>query len=184
MKLKNLYQKEIVPKMMKKFGFKNRLAVPKIEKVVINVGINKKKKDNDPKYVEKVVDLVSQITGQRPKLSRAQKSVAGFNIRQGEVVGVNAILRGEKKYSFLEKVYFIALPRTRDFRGINPKSVDKGGNLSIGFDNQMAFPEINPEEVDKTFPLQMTITTSTQDRNESLELLRLLKTPFKVKKDK
>ncbi len=184
MRLKKKYKKEIISKMKKDFDYDNEMAVPELEKIVINVGINKKRKENDSNYIEYVTDMIAQITGQRPRINKSKKSISGFDIRQGEPVGLSTVLRGEKMWSFLERLIFVAMPRTRDFRGVDPKSVDKAGNLSMGLKNQMCFPEIDSEENDKTFGFQITVVTSTNDREKGLQLLKYLEIPFKKEKNK
>ncbi len=183
MKLLKKYKKEIIPNMVKEFDYDNKLAVPRLKKIIINVGVNKQRKDNDSKYIEDITEIIAKITGQKPRLNNAKKSVAGFNIREGETVGISTILRGEKMWSFLEKLIFVAFPRTRDFRGINPNSVDEAGNLSIGLKNQMCFPEVDSEEIDKSFGFQITIVTSANDRQKGFKLLKYLEVPFKKEEE-
>jgi len=163
-----------MPKMKKKFGYKNDLAVPKIEKVVINVGLNVDQTSKDPKFQEIVEKTLRQISGQEPAKKLAKKSISGFKIREGQLVGLTVILRGQRMYDFIEKLINITLPRTRDFRGLEKKSLDKNGNLNIGFKEHTVFPEIDPNEVEKTHGLEVVIVTTAKDREESLELFKLL----------
>ncbi|MDA2935649.1 50S ribosomal protein L5 [Patescibacteria group bacterium AH-259-L05] len=179
MSLRQTYQKEIIPAMQKKFGYTNALAVPKIEKVTVNVGINRSMSEKNPKYIDLVIQTIQNITGQKPVTKRARKSIAGFKIRNTTVVGVNTVLRASKMYDFLEKLINVTLPRIRDFRGLLRKSVDANGNLSIGFKEQIMFPEINPENVVRTHGLQVVITTTAKTREEAIELFKLFGVPFR-----
>ena len=182
-RLKDKYKKEVVPVMMKKFGYKNIMAVPKIEKVVINTGFGKlitgKTSDEQSKIFEAVSKDLSLITGQKPILTKAKKSISSFKIRKGLPVGARVTLRKKKMYDFLERLIHIALPRSRDFRGIDQKSVDKNGSLTIGVKEHIIFPEIMPEKVRNIFGLEITIATTAKTREEGLELLRLLGFPIK-----
>ncbi len=177
MRLKELYKKEIVPAMQKKFGYKNKMAVPKISKVVLNVGLGRGLKDK--KYEELVENTLVRITGQKPVKTKAKKSISNFKIREGMVVGMKVTLRGNRMYDFMDKLVNITFPRVRDFRGISPKAVDKMGNLSLGFKENIAFPEIQSDEVDTLHPLEVVITTTSKSREEGLELLTLIGLPFK-----
>lgn len=173
MDLKKKYSKEVIPGMIKRFNYKNKLAVPKIEKITINAGLGRAVTEKNPKYVEIVEETISKITGQRPVKNPAKKSIAGFKIRAGMTVGLQTTLRGERMYNFMGKLINIALPRIRDFRGLNEKSVDQQGNLSIGFKEQIVFPEIAPENVERTHGLQAVITTTAKNHKEGLELFKL-----------
>jgi len=177
MRLQELYKKKIVPEMKNKFGYKNNLAVPKLDKVVVNVGLGRFSKDKT--YIDNVVDSLSRITGQRPVLTKAKKSISAFKVREGNIVGAMVTLRGKRMYDFVEKLIHVSFPRVRDFRGLNRKSVDKQGNLSVGFREHLAFPEIKADEVDKIHGLEVCITTTAQEREEGLELLKLMGFPFK-----
>jgi len=177
--LREKYKKEIVPVMKEKFGYKNILAVPKIIKVTINIGINRAKSEKDSQYVKIVEGTVSEITGQRPVKNLAKKSIAGFKIREGFVVGISTVLRSHKMYDFLTKLINISLPRIRDFRGIPEKSVDQRGNLSIGIKEQIVFPEISPEKAERLHNLQIVITTNTPNHEQGVELFKLMGFPFK-----
>jgi large subunit ribosomal protein L5 len=181
--LKEKYQKEVVPEMMKRFGYKNPLAVPRVEKVVINAGIGRmvagKSKDELEKICRSVLSDLALITGQQPVLTRAKKSIAGFKIRKGMTIGVLVTLRKKKMYDFLERLINIALPRFRDFRGINPKSVDKSGNLTLAVKEHIVFPEVTPEKTKNIFGFGVTVTTTAKTQKEGIELLKLLGFPIK-----
>jgi len=179
MNLKQKYQKEVIPQMKAKFGYSNDLAVPKIKKVTVNVGLSRAITEKDPKYIDSVKESLTKITGQKPIETLARKSISGFKIRKGLTVGLMVTLRGNRMYDFLDKLINVALPRTRDFRGLSPNSVDKSGNLSIGIREHLVFPEIKPEDVQKTHGLQVTITTTARDHERGLELFKLLGFPFK-----
>lgn len=175
-RLQEKYQKSIAPALKEKFGYSNSLAIPRIEKVVVNVGTGTGLKD--PKYNEVVESTLERITGQKPVKTAAKKSISNFKIRAGLVVGIMVTLRGKRMYDFLDKFLNITLPRVRDFRGIDPKSVDPQGNLNIGFKEHIAFPEIKSDEVEKIHGLQVSIVTTAKTRDEGIELLRLLGVPF------
>ena len=177
------YKKEVIPAMMKKFNYKSKMAVPAIEKVVVNVGFGKmisgKTSDEERKILKSISNDLILITGQRPVLTKARKSIAGFKIRKGSPVGVMVTLRRKKMFDLLERLIHIALPRSRDFAGISPNSVDKRGNLTIAIKEHISFPEILPEKSKMFFSLEITIVTTTQNREQGLELLRLIGFPIK-----
>lgn len=175
--LQKQYNKEVCPALMKKFECKNKLAVPTLKKVVVNVGVGAGLKDNE--YIENVEKTLLRITGQKPVRTIAKKSISSFKIREGMVVGVKVTLRGTRMWDFIEKLIKVTLPRIRDFRGIDPKGFDKKGNYSLGFREYIAFPEIKPDEVEKIHGLEVNITTSAKSRDEGFELLSLLGFPFK-----
>lgn len=177
MKFKELYTKKVKPALKQEFGFKNDLAVPRILKVSINVGVGRFSKDKN--YIEGVVSTVSRITGQKPVLVKAKKSISAFKVREGMIVGVAVTIRGDRMYDFLEKLINVTFPRVRDFRGIDSKNVDKTGNISIGFREHLAFPEIRADEVDNVHGLEINITTSAKSRAEGVQLFTLLGFPFK-----
>lgn len=179
MRLQELYKKKILPEMKKKFGYKNDLAAPKADKVVLNVGIGKFSKDKA--HIKNVVNNLSRITGQKPVLTKSKKSISGFKVREGSIVGAMVILRGKRMYDFLDKLVNIAFPRVRDFRGLDEKGVDNQGNLSIGFREHLAFPEIKADEVDKMHGLEVCISTTAKTRKEGIELFKLMGFPFKKK---
>jgi len=179
MDLYKKYKKQIIPAMKERFKYTNDLAVPKIEKIVVNIGLNRGITEKDPKYIEMAAKTISEITGQRPIENLAKKSIAGFKIRTSNTVGLSTILRSAKMYDFLEKLINITLPRVRDFRGISLKSIDQKGNLSIGFKEQIVFPEMDPEKIQRIHGLQVVITTTAKNREEGIELFKLFGIPLR-----
>ena len=181
--LKERYNKEVIPKMMEKFGYKNKMAVPKIEKVVINTGFGKmisdKTSDEKKKTMSAILNDLAAITGQKPVLTKARKSVSGFKIRRGMPVGAAVILRRKMMSDFLERLINITLPRSRDFQGIDKKSVDKSGNLTIALKEHISFSEILPEKAKNIFGLEITIVTTAGSKEKGLELLKLIGFPIK-----
>lgn len=175
-RLKEKYQNTVRSALKEKFDYKNILAVPKIEKVVLNVGTGPGLKD--AKFNEVVEATLERITGQKPVKVGAKKSISNFKIREGLIVGMMVTLRGQRMYDFLDKLINVTLPRVRDFRGLDPKSVDPQGNLNIGFQEHIAFPEIKSDEVEKIHGLQVSVVTSAKTKAEGLELLKLLGFPF------
>ena len=184
LRLKEKYIKEVIPEMMRRFGYKNKMAVPKIEKVVINTGFGRlivgKTGEEQKKIQEGILNDLSLICGQRSVLTSAKKSIAGFKIKKGMPIGARVTLRRQRMYDFLERVIHITLPRSRDFRGIDPKSVDQQGNLTIPIKEHIAFPEVSPEKAKQIFGFEITVVTSTKSREEGLELLKLLGFPIKT----
>lgn len=174
---KEKYVKTAQAEMKKKFGYKSVMAVPRIKKVVLNVGIGKLLKENDK--IEEVVTSLAAITGQKPVKTKAKKAISGFKIREGMEVGVVVTLRGVRMWQFIDRLIAATLPRTRDFQGINRKAVDTRGNLNIGIKEHTIFPEISPEKVKNIFGLQVTVSTSAQTQEEGLELFKLLGFPIK-----
>jgi len=183
LRLQEKYQKEVIPAMMEKFGYRNKMAVPKIEKVVINTGFGRlvsgKTSEEQKKIQDSVLQNLSLISGQRPVLKKAKKSISGFKTKEGQVIGAAVTLRGKKMSDFLERLIHIALPRLRDFRGIEISSFDKKGNLTIGLREHIAFPEILPEKAKNIFGLEITVVTTAKSREEGIELLRLMGFPIK-----
>ncbi len=177
MRIKESYQKEIVPEMKKKFGYKNDLTVPKMKKLVVNVGFGRRSKEKD--YIENIKKSLSAISGQAPVFIKAKKSISAFKLREGMVIGAKVTLRGNKMYDFVERLVNISFPRVRDFRGISPKCVDRSGNLTIGFKDNFAFPEIEIQDLDKAHGLEVSIDTTAKSKEEGFELFKLLKFPFK-----
>ncbi|MBI5037259.1 MAG: 50S ribosomal protein L5 [Candidatus Kerfeldbacteria bacterium] len=171
------YRTQIVPELRKQFGFTNNLQVPRVTKVTLNSGTGKALVNE--KLLEVVVNTLTRISGQRPIRTKARQSISAFKIREGLVVGVAVTLRGKRMYHFLEKLINIALPRVRDFQGIDPKSVDPSGNLTIGFKEHTVFPEIRSDEVESIHGLQVIITTSAKTKAEGLALLTAMGIPFK-----
>lgn len=174
---KNKYIKTVAAEMKNKFGYKNVMAVPRIKKVIVNVGIGKIVKENDK--VEEVVNSITAITGQKPVKTKARKAISGFKVREGMEIGVKVTLRGKRMWQFIDRLVSATLPRTRDFQGINRKAVDQGGSLNIGIKEHMIFPEISPERVKHTFGLQVTVSTDAKTQEEGLELFKLLGFPIK-----
>lgn len=181
LRLKEKYQKEVVPAMKEKFGYRNDLAVPKIEKVVVNTGIGKALKDS--KIREEIERDLSLITGQKPKHTPAKKAVSGFKIRKGMIVGLKVTLRRERMYDFLDRLIHIALPRSRDFRGIPERCVDEYGNLNIGIKEQIIFPEISAESTRNIFGLEISVVTTCKTHKEGVELFKLLGFPLRTSRE-
>jgi large subunit ribosomal protein L5 len=183
MRLKEKYKKEVIPKMMEKFGYKNPMACPKIEKVVANIGFGKqvagKSSTEREKIQEHILKTLSLITGQKAILTKAKKSISGFKLRKGMPIGAKVTLRGQRMYEFLGKLIWLVLPRTRDFRGIPQSSIDENGNLTIGFKEYTPFPEVVPEKEKGIFGLEVTVVTTAKTREEGIELLKLLGFPIK-----
>ena len=174
--LKAKYQQEVAPALMQKFGYKSTMQIPKLDKVVINVGCGEAR--DNPKVLDAVVADVSAITGQKPVLCKAKKSVANFKLREGMVIGVKVTLRGERMYEFLDRFFNLALPRVRDFRGINPNSFDGRGNYSMGIREQLIFPEIDYDKIDKVRGMDICFVTTANTDEEARELLALMGAPF------
>ena len=177
MTLKEHYLKIVIPDLKKVLRQTNTLAVPRLTKAVINVGLGKSSRDEKNKDV--VEKTLKNITGQKPVYTRAKKSIAGFNIREGLIIGEKVTLRGKRMYDFLGKMINAALPRVRDFQGLDKDSIDSSGNFTIGFKEHVVFPEVSTEEISNIHGLEVTIITTARNKNEAYELLRLLKFPFK-----
>ena len=175
-RLKETYVKEVAPTLMKKFEYKSVMQIPKLEKIVINVGCGEAR--DNPKVVDAIVSDVTQITGQKPVLCKAKKSVANFKLREGMTIGVKVTLRGERMYEFLDRFFNLALPRVRDFRGINPNSFDGRGNYSLGVKEQLIFPEIDYDKIDKVRGMDICFVTTAKTDEEARELLSLMGAPF------
>lgn len=175
--LKDIYQKEVVPALIEKFKYKNIMQVPKLEKIIINMGVGEAKED--AKVLDHAVEEMTMISGQKPVVTRAKKSVANFKIREGMPVGCKVTLRGERMYDFLSKLVNVTLPRIRDFRGISPKAFDGRGNYTLGMQSQTVFPEIQLDKIDKVRGMDIVIVTSAKTDEEARELLDLLGMPFR-----
>lgn len=175
--LKEQYKEDVVPALMTEFGYKNINQVPKIEKVVINVGLGEAL-DNS-KAVDAAVNDIQQITGQKPVLNKARKSIAGFKLREGRVIGIKVTLRSVKMWAFLQRLIHLALPRTRDFQGVSADSFDGRGNYTLGLPEQLIFPEIDYDKIDKIRGLSVSVVTSANTDEEARRLLALLNMPFK-----
>ncbi len=175
-RLKEAYKADVAPALMKKFGYKSVMQIPKLDKVVINVGCGEAREN--PKAIDAIVGDISKITGQKPVVCLAKKSVANFKLREGMPNGVKVTLRGERMYEFIDRLFNLALPRVRDFRGINPNSFDGRGNYSLGVREQLIFPEIEYDKVDKVRGMDICIVTTAATDEEAKELLTLMGAPF------
>ena len=175
-RLKDTYVNEVAPALMKKFGYKSVMQIPKIEKVVVNVACGEAR-DNS-KILEAIVSDIRQITGQQPVLCKAKKSVANFKLREGMTIGAKVTLRGDKMYEFIDRFFNLALPRVRDFRGINPNAFDGRGNYSVGIKEQLIFPEIDYDKIDKVRGMDICFVTTANTDEEARELLTLMGAPF------
>ncbi len=175
-RLKEMYQNEIVDAMIKKFGYKNIMEVPKLDKVVINMGVGEAK-DNH-KVLESAVADLEKITGQKAVITKARKSVANFKIREGMAIGCKVTLRGKKMYEFVDRLINLSLPRVRDFRGVNPDAFDGRGNYALGIKEQLIFPEIEYDKIDKVRGMDVIFVTTAKTDEEARELLRLFNMPF------
>ena len=173
------YKEKVVPALMEAFEYKSVINVPRVEKVTINVGYGRHAKDKS--YIENVQKTLMAITGQRPVVNKAKKSISNFKIREGMNIGTSVTLRGKRMYDFVDKLVSATFPRVRDFRGISPKSFDKQGNYAVGFKENIAFPEIDTDAIDKIHGLEIVITTTAKSREEGLGLLKALGFPFKEK---
>ena len=175
--LREQYEKEVVPALMKKFGYKSIMQVPKLNKIVINIGLGDTR--DNPKSLENAINDLTQITGQKPVVAKAKKSIAAFKIREGVDIGCKVTLRSDKMYDFAYKFMNVALPRVRDFRGVSSNSFDGRGNYSIGVKEQLIFPEIEYDKVDKLRGMDIIFVTTAKSDEEARELLKLLGMPFK-----
>ena len=175
-RLKALYEERVVKAMTDRFGYKNRLEVPRIEKIVINMGVGEATQDR--KRVESAAAEMTMIAGQKPVITRAKKSIAQFKLREGMPICCKVTLRRDRMYEFLDRLITIALPRVRDFRGLNPRSFDGHGNFAMGLKEQIVFPEINYDQIEKVRGMDVIITTSARTDDEARELLRLFDFPF------
>ncbi len=175
-RLKDTYEKEVAPALMKKFSYKSVMQIPKLDKIVVNVGCGDAR--DNPKIVEAVVTDLTQITGQKPVLCKAKKSVANFKLREGMTIGAKVTLRGDRMYEFLDRLFNLALPRVRDFRGINPNSFDGRGNYSMGVKEQLIFPEIDYDKIDKVRGMDICFITTAKTDEEARELLTYMGAPF------
>lgn len=177
-RLKEKYREDLVKAMMQKFGYKNIMQVPKLEKVVVNVGVGEAIQNS--KTLDAAVSDVATVTGQRPVITKAKKSIAAFKLRQGMKIGCKVTLRGDRMYDFVDKLFSVALPRVRDFRGVSPKSFDGRGNYSMGIREQLIFPEIDYDKIDKVRGMDIIFVTTARTDEEARELLRLLGMPFRA----
>ncbi len=181
-RLQEKYIKEVTPLMKEKFGYKNNLAVPRLEKVVVNIGFNQDI-SADKNKLAAMENNLKRITGQKPIQTKAKKAISAFKIREGLIIGMAVTLRSQRMYDFVDKLVNVTLPRFRDFRGLSTKSIDKCGNLTIGVKEHLVFPEIKADEVEYIHGLEITIHTSSKTQDEGLELLKLLGFPFDFSAD-
>lgn len=176
-RLKDFYRDEVVKQLQEQFGYKSVMEVPKITKITLNMGVGEAL--NDKKVLEHAVADMEKISGQKPVVTKARKSIAGFKVREGWPIGCKVTLRSERMYDFLDRLVTISIPRIRDFRGLNPKSFDQQGNYSMGIKEQIIFPEIEYDKIDKLRGMDITITTTAKTAEESRALLAALKFPFR-----
>ena len=178
-RLQEKYQKEVLPRMKAEFGYKNDLAVPRLLKATVNSGVGRFK---DEKTVEEIAADLTRIVGQKAVFTRAKKAIASFKTRQGQIVGIKVTLRGGRMYDFLDRLISLSLPRTRDFRGISASAIDSNGNLNLGIKEQIIFPEISHENVKTIFGLEVCVSTSAKNQQESQALFKLLGFPISAEK--
>ena len=176
-RLKKYYQTQLREELKNKLGLENIFEVPKITKIVVNMGVGEAASDS--KKIESATIDLTTITGQKPMVTKAKKSIAGFKLRKGVNIGCKVTLRKDRMYEFLDRLVYIALPRVRDFKGLSKNSFDRGGNYSIGIKEQIIFPEINYDKIDKVRGMDVSIVTSTNDKNHALELLKGFNLPFR-----
>ncbi|MFN8400835.1 MAG: 50S ribosomal protein L5 [Anaerolineales bacterium] len=180
-KMQERYNKEVAPALLKSFGFKNVMQVPRLEKIVVNIGLGEAL--DNPKALEAAVTDLTAVTGQKPVQTKARKSIANFKLREGRLIGTKVTLRGPRMWAFFDRLVNIALPRVRDFRGISPNSFDGRGNYTLGLKDQLVFPEIEYDKIDKLRGMEITIVTTAQNDDEARALLRQLGMPFSGKKE-
>ncbi|OGY41681.1 MAG: 50S ribosomal protein L5 [Candidatus Buchananbacteria bacterium RBG_13_39_9] len=178
MNLQEFYSKKVRPELKKEFGYENDMQVPKLDKVVLNIGLSKGLKDAS--FIETAESTLMRISGQKPIKTKAKKSISNFKIRQGQVIGLKVTLRGKRMYDFVEKLIKVTLPRVRDFRGLNLKSMDKKGNLNIGINEHISFPEIRSDEIEKLHGLEIAIISTAKNKEEAKALFLALGFPFKL----
>lgn len=176
-RLYELYKQEITPKMIDKFAYKNIMQVPKIDKIIVNIGVGEAVQN--PKAMDGAVNDLTAIAGQKPVITKAKKSIAAFKLREGMPIGCKVTLRGERMYEFLDRIINIVLPRVRDFRGVSPQAFDGRGNYSLGIKEQTIFPEIEYDKIDKIRGLELVIVTTAKTDEEARELLRSMGMPFR-----
>ena len=175
-RLKDYYKSDVAPALMKKYSYKSVMQIPKLEKIVLNVGAGEARENS--KVIDAIVTDMAAITGQKPYICKAKKSVANFKLREGMNIGVKVTLRGERMYEFLDRFFNVALPRVRDFRGINPNSFDGRGNYNMGLKEQLIFPEIDFDKIDKVRGMDICFVTTAETDEEARELLTLMGAPF------
>ena len=177
-RLQQKYEEEILPGLQEKLGRSNRLSLPKLDKIVVNMGVGDA--TNEKKYMEEAVDALTLITGQKPIVTQARRSIAGFRLREGMPIGCKVTLRRQRMYEFLDRLISMALPRVRDFRGLNPRAFDGRGNYSLGLSEQLVFPELNPDKYSRPQGMNITLVTTTDSDDEARELLRDFGMPFQA----
>ena len=175
-RMQEMYKAKVAPALMEKFSYKSTMQIPKLEKIVVNIGMSDAK--DNPKVIDAAMNDLAMITGQKPVVTKARKSVANFKLREGMNIGCKVTLRGEKMYEFLDRLFSIALPRVRDSRGINPNSFDGRGNYSLGVKEQLIFPEIDYDKIDKIRGMDIIVVTTAKTDEEARELLSLMGAPF------
>ena len=175
-RLKEFYKSEVAPALMKKYSYKSVMQIPKLEKIVLNVGAGEARENS--KVIDAIAGDLAAITGQKPYICKAKKSIANFKLREGMNIGVKVTLRGDRMYEFLDRFFNVALPRVRDFRGINPNSFDGRGNYNMGLKEQLIFPEIDFDKIDKVRGMDICFVTTAQTDEEARELLKLMGAPF------
>src|SRR5512137_797368 len=176
-RMQERYQKEIVPNLLKAFGYKNIMQVPRVEKVVLNIGLGSEQ--DNAKALEAAMGDLTTITGQKPVMTKARKSIANFKLREGRIIGTKVTLRGDKMWAFLDRLLNVALPRVRDFRGVSPEAFDGRGNYTLGLRDQLIFPEIEYDKIDKVRGMEVTIVTTAKSDDHARLMLQLLGMPFK-----
>jgi large subunit ribosomal protein L5 len=176
-RLQEKYRNEVAPALMEKFGHSNPLSLPKLEKIVVNMGVGSATQEK--KHLESAVEALAQITGQKPVVTTARKAVAGFRLREGMAIGCKVTLRRARMFEFLDRLVSLGLPRVRDFRGVSPTAFDGHGNYSLGLTEQLVFPELNPDKFTRVQGMNISMVTSTESDDEARELLRLLGLPFR-----
>ena len=178
-RMQERYNQEVAPSLFKSFGFKNVMQVPRIQKIVVNIGLGEAL--DNPKALEAAVSDLMQVTGQKPVTTKARKSIANFKLREGRLIGTKVTLRGERMWAFLDRLLNVALPRVRDFRGVSANAFDGRGNYTLGLVDQLVFPEIEYDKIDKLRGMEITIVTSARNDNEARALLQMLGMPFSRK---
>jgi large subunit ribosomal protein L5 len=176
-RLRQRYQSEVLPALVKEFGYKNAMQAPRLDKIVVNMGLGEA--INNGKIIDASVEQLAAITGQKPVVTKSRKSIANFKLRQGQSIGAMVTLRGERAYEFLDRLLSVALPRVRDFKGVSPKAFDGKGNYTLGIREQIIFPEINYDKVEKIKGMNITVVTTARNDEEGRALLRLLGMPFR-----
>ncbi len=176
-RMRERYQQQVAPALMEAFGLQNTMQIPRIQKVVVNIGVGEAL--DNPKALEAAVEDLTTITGQRPIQTKARKSIANFKLREGRIIGTKVTLRGDRMWSFLDRVMNVALPRVRDFRGVSPNAFDGRGNYTLGLRDQLVFPEIEYDKIDKLRGLEVTIVTTAGDDEQARALLQMLGMPFR-----